>query len=164
MRVSRRDPLGPRAVAYFLPAGMAVVWVFHDNASTVGAIWLVFFATVLAQHAGAESFLTRPLQRFLVLPPLVWLGKLSYCTYLCHTLVLGPIATAMSPHLAAYGARGRFLAILAIAAPTIIAVSAALHYLVEKPGYAASAAWSALARPRARACLSSVPACPRARV
>jgi peptidoglycan/LPS O-acetylase OafA/YrhL len=126
--------LVPAVAAYLLPAGIAVAWVFHVDPSSVAILWLVIFATVLAHHAGAESFVTRPLRQFLTLAPVVWLGKVSYCTYLCHMFMITPIANAMSTHVAPLGPRVGLVLLFAAAAPAILAVSAALHYLVEKPG------------------------------
>ena len=86
--VSRNIELARPIVPFLLPVGIATAWV--AGSPTIGAfpLWVVVFSAVLADLAGAETWLTRPFRRFLGLPFVVWLGTLSYSTYLGHELVL----------------------------------------------------------------------------
>jgi peptidoglycan/LPS O-acetylase OafA/YrhL len=65
---------------------------------------------------------------------MVWLGRVSYSTYLCHVFVLEPFVALANPPLASLGVRGRLAALAVLAAVPVAAVSAVLYYLVEKPG------------------------------
>jgi peptidoglycan/LPS O-acetylase OafA/YrhL len=125
-----------RFVAYLLPAGVALLLIFALDPITVPALWIVIFLTVLARHAGVESWAVRVVCRFLSLPLIVWLGRLSYSTYLCHMFVLEPVIAAVNGPLAGLGlgVRARLVVLAVLAAVPIVAVSAVLHYLVEKPG------------------------------
>jgi peptidoglycan/LPS O-acetylase OafA/YrhL len=125
-----------RFVAYLLPAGGALLLLFAADPITVPGLWIILFLTVLARHAGVESWPVRLGCGFLSLPFVVWLGRLSYSTYLCHVFVLGPVVGVAKEPLAwlGLGVRGRLVALAVLAGVPILAVSAVLHYLVEKPG------------------------------
>jgi peptidoglycan/LPS O-acetylase OafA/YrhL len=123
-----------RFVAYLLPAGVALILLFAAEPITVPALWILIFVAVLARHAGVESGLVRLVCRFLSLPFVVWLGRLSYSTYLCHVFVLGPLVPVVNPRLAWLGDRGRLVVLAVVAFVPVLAVSAVLYYLVEKPG------------------------------
>jgi peptidoglycan/LPS O-acetylase OafA/YrhL len=121
---------------YLLPVGVAVAWVFHSPLFGSGMVWLVAFSAVLASRVGAETWLTRPVRAFLSRPVLDWLGKVSYSTYLCHALVLEGVIAALGSSFTRLGERGRVGVLVALGFPLIVAASAALHALVEKPGMA----------------------------
>jgi peptidoglycan/LPS O-acetylase OafA/YrhL len=121
-------------VAYLLPAGGAATWVANTSPFTPIPLWLIIYATVMTYHVGVESAVTRPIRRFLGLAPVVWLGQISYCTYLCHTSVLGLIPTILGDRFARMDSYGRLLSLAALGIPTTLGLSAALHYVVEKPG------------------------------
>jgi peptidoglycan/LPS O-acetylase OafA/YrhL len=123
-----------RFVAYLLPAGVSLLLIFAADPITVPALWIILFVTVLARHAGVESRPVRLVCQFLSLPFVVWLGRLSYSTYLCHIFVLEPIIAVVNGPLAWLGDRGRLVALAVIVVVPIVAVSAVLHYLIEKPG------------------------------
>jgi peptidoglycan/LPS O-acetylase OafA/YrhL len=123
-----------RFVAYLLPAGISLLLIFVADPITVPALWIVLFVTVLARHAGVASWPVRLVSGFLSLPFVVWLGRLSYSTYLCHVFVLEPVVALANPSLASLGVRGRLAALALLASVPIVAISAVLHYVVEKPG------------------------------
>jgi peptidoglycan/LPS O-acetylase OafA/YrhL len=131
-----RGAVTARFVAYLLPAGVALLLIFALDPISVPALWIFLFVTVLARHAGDESGAVRLVCRFLSFPFVVWLGRLSYSTYLCHMFVLEPVVAAVNEPLVGLGlgVRGRLLALAVVAAVPIVAISAVLHYLVEKPG------------------------------
>lgn len=58
-----------------------------------------------------------------------WLAAVSYSLYLSHKLTMHAVATWIAPSLSLQG-----LALFPVYAAVILAVGAALHYLVEKPG------------------------------
>ncbi len=58
-----------------------------------------------------------------------WLAAVSYSLYLSHKLAMHAVATWIAPDLPLQG-----LALVPVYAAVILAVGAALHYLVEKPG------------------------------
>jgi peptidoglycan/LPS O-acetylase OafA/YrhL len=129
-----QDVLTRRFVAYLLPAAFALLLIFAIYPITVPALWILLFVIVLARHAGVASWPVRLVCQFLSLPFMVWLGRISYSTYLCHVYVLEPVAALAYPRLASLGVRGRLAALAVLAVVPIAAVSAALHYLVERPG------------------------------
>jgi peptidoglycan/LPS O-acetylase OafA/YrhL len=121
-------------VTYLLPAGAAAVWVANTDPFTPIPPWLVIYATVMAYHLGVETAVTRPIRRALGLPTVVWLGQISYCTYLCHSIVLSEVPALLGDRFTRMDAYGRLLALAGLGIPTTLGLSAALHYAVEKPG------------------------------
>jgi peptidoglycan/LPS O-acetylase OafA/YrhL len=119
---------------YLLPLGVAAAWVFRSHPLSAGSLWILIFSAVLAHHVGAEGLLTRPLRGFLDLPPVVWLGQLSYSTYLCHNHALSLVESLLGDSYTRMSGRGRVLVLIALGAPMILAMSAALYHLIEKPG------------------------------
>jgi len=88
-------------------------------------IWFATLAVALSRHSLPK--------RLLDSPPLQFLGRISYSTYLAHMLVLWPLqaaAFARAPHITA----PRMLAILlGLGAPLTLLLSAALHRWIEVP-------------------------------
>ena len=116
--------------AYALPFGLALAWICGGPFVWPGPIWVVLFCAVQAYHAGVETLITRPIRVMLSLPAMVWLGKVSYCTYLCHNRIFEAIDSwnvGASPLV-------RFMVLVVVGFPLVLAGSAALHHLVEKPG------------------------------
>jgi peptidoglycan/LPS O-acetylase OafA/YrhL len=132
----RRGELTGRFVAYLLPAGFALLHVFAVDPITVGGLWIVLLATILTHHAGVRTWPSRLVCGFLGLPFVVWLGRLSYSTYLCHMFVLEPVVAIAreSLPLGSLGVRGKLVVLGFLASVPIVAVSAILYYLIEKPG------------------------------
>lgn len=92
-------------------------------------------------HPGVRMFSNRAV---------VWLGLISYSIYLVHTPVLDFLAM-----LGAYPVRGSGVPIgltrvLVTAVPTVIAVSALLYYLIERPFQASRKQGSGRSRPPLR--------------
>jgi peptidoglycan/LPS O-acetylase OafA/YrhL len=79
-----------------------------------------------------------PLARLLSIPPLPWIGRLSYGLYLWHW----PIAVWINP------IQGRFsgFGLLAVRTGVSFAAATASYYLIERP--IRTAAWQRLPRPR----------------
>jgi peptidoglycan/LPS O-acetylase OafA/YrhL len=121
-------------VAYMLPVGLALAWVCGGPPIWPGPIWVVIFSAVLTYHAGVESPVTRPVRALLGLPFVVWLGQISYSTYLCHDRVLMLVDGALARWPYPLSAAERGVALVAVGVPMILAASAALYYLVERPG------------------------------
>ena len=63
------------------------------------------------------------------LPGTGWLAAVSYSLYLSHKLAMHAVHAWIAPALPLQGP-----ALFPVYAATILAVGAALHYLVEKPG------------------------------
>jgi peptidoglycan/LPS O-acetylase OafA/YrhL len=126
--------LTSRFVGYLLPAGVALILIFAADPYTVPALWILLFVSVLARHAGVTSAPIRLVCRFLTLPFVVWLGRLSYSTYLCHGFVLEALIPVVNERLAWLGDRARLVALAVAAFVAVVALSAVLYYLVEKPG------------------------------
>jgi peptidoglycan/LPS O-acetylase OafA/YrhL len=131
--MDHREVLKP-LLSFLLPAGLAVVWMFNGALFSTGTLWVVIFSTVLGYHSGVESFVTAPLRRFLNLPFVVWLGKISYSTYLSHNIGLGLVTYALGDLFFRLSAWERILLLLGFGCPLILALSATLYYLIEKPG------------------------------
>ncbi len=88
--------------------------------------------------AGVMADERGPLARLLSVPPLPWIGRLSYGLYLWHW----PIAVWINP------VGGRFSGITLLAVRTVVSFGAAVasYYLVERP--IRTAAWQRLRMPR----------------
>jgi peptidoglycan/LPS O-acetylase OafA/YrhL len=131
--VRHREAAGP-LVPFLLPVGIASAWVAGSFRFGAWPLWIVVFSAVLADVAGSETGLTRPLRRFLGLPFVVWLGTISYSTYLCHGLAIEMVESLLGPSLREMAPRGRALRMIGLGFPLTLGLSAALYYLVEKPG------------------------------
>ena len=129
----QQGTLTGRFVAYVLPASVALLWVLHVDPITVGGLSILLFVSILTHHAGVETWPTLLVCRFLSLPFVVWLGRLSYSTYLCHMFVLGPVVAIANGPLASLSGRAR-LAAHGLRFGANLAISAVLYYLIEKPG------------------------------
>ena len=112
-----------------LMAGLATVgaaiWLFHDRtglvANAIGWPLLSFGLGLLVLAASAP--------RVWALPGAGWLASVSYSLYLSHKLAMHAVHTWIAPALPVTG-----LLLFPVYAAVILAVGAALHYLVEKPG------------------------------
>lgn len=71
--------------------------------------------------------------------PLVWLGDISYSTYLVHPFVLGVSIVAVKRLGLADYAGGPMLAVLLVAA--VLVASAVTHYAVDRPLAGAASRW-----------------------
>ena len=134
--VSRNLELARPIVPFLLPVGIATAWV--AGSPTIGAfpLWVVVFSAVLADLAGAETWLTRPFRRFLGLPFVVWLGTLSYSTYLSHLLVLDLLKAVLGGWMEPMAPRARSWVLIGLGFPLILGLSAVLYHFIEKPGMA----------------------------
>ncbi|RTL46480.1 MAG: acyltransferase [Burkholderiales bacterium] len=118
------------ALAGLALAGLALM-LFRQRtglaANTVGwpLLSLAFGLLVLAASA-PRSWLSR-----LALPGTGWLAAVSYSLYLSHKLAMHAVHTWITPALPVQG-----LALFPVYAAVILAVGAALHYAVERPGLA----------------------------
>jgi peptidoglycan/LPS O-acetylase OafA/YrhL len=108
--------------------------MFNGPLFSTGTLWVVIFSTVLSYHIGVESSVTRPVRRFLDLPFVNWLGKVSYSTYLCHHIGLSLARFAWGGMFLRMGPWGRILGLVGFGFPLILALSAALYYVIERPG------------------------------
>ena len=68
------------------------------------------------------------------LPVMVWLGRVSYSTYLCHNRVFTFVDETVLRLMNAPTPMVRSIALLVIGVPLVAAASGALYYLVENPG------------------------------
>ncbi len=121
-------------VPFAAPLGVAVILASRGLTFGAPTIWSVIFPAVLAHHVGAETWLTRPIRSFLGLPFVAWLGKVSYSTYLVHEFVLAFVESVLGSTYVSLSPRGRSLALIGLAVPLILALSAFLYTFVEKPG------------------------------
>lgn len=121
-------------------AGCAVGW-------TLGALALGWRETAIVPFATfamllALAFDRGPVTRWLASRPVLWLGRISYSTYLAHVLLftLFKIAFVGDDLQIGWLGLGGYLAL-------VLAASAALHAWVERPAQAALNRWAD--RPRA---------------
>ena len=116
--------LNPRIGAHLygqipaLQSPAATMWFAHSGAIALPATLLIF---VLAFGAGLLS-------RLLALPLLVLLGEISYSIYLTHW----PIAGLFARNKASFAGLPDII-VLALLIATILAISAAIWALIEKP-------------------------------
>ena len=115
--------LGGLAVAAF------AFWLFRDRtgfiANTCGwPLLSVGFGLLVLSATSSRGLLGR-----WVVPGAGWVAATSYSLYLSHKLVMHAVDTWLAPALPLHG-----LALFAVYAVAILAVGAALHYLVERPG------------------------------
>lgn len=68
-----------------------------------------------------------PLGRMLANPVLLWLGRVSFATYIVHYLIKDVVKLLLVGHIPAPAAQATYFA-------AVLAASAILHYLVERPG------------------------------
>lgn len=121
-------------VPYMIPLALAAVWVVGGEYLGPGLVWVVVFGTVLARLVGASSILTQPAQYFLTRRVVIWLGRVSYSTYLCHNFVLSMVETVLGPSFVHMSERHRLVVLLAVGCPLVVGFSALLFYFVEQPG------------------------------
>ena len=134
--VTRNAEIARPLVPFLLPVGIASAWVAGSLPLGAFPLWVVVFSAVLADLAGAETWLTRPFRRFLGLPFVVWLGTLSYSTYLSHELVFNLLKTLLGGWMQTMTPRARSWVLMGLGFPLILGLSAALYHFVEKPGMA----------------------------
>jgi peptidoglycan/LPS O-acetylase OafA/YrhL len=134
--VTRNADFARPLVPFLLPIGIALAWVAGANPLGAFPLWVVVFSTVIADLVGAETWLTRPFRRFLGLPVVVWLGTLSYSTYLSHELVFNLLKAVLGDWMAPMSPRSRLWILMSLGFPLILALSAALYHFIEKPGMA----------------------------
>jgi peptidoglycan/LPS O-acetylase OafA/YrhL len=95
------------------------------------AIWLAAFALIIASDANCH---VARLKRLLAWPPLSFLGKVSYSTYLVHFPLQWVAKWGITRFAPGMSRTGQIICILVISAPLILAASALLYRFVEKPG------------------------------
>ncbi|HEY8879124.1 MAG TPA: acyltransferase [Roseateles sp.] len=101
------------------------IWLFHDRtglvANAIGWPLLSFGLGLLVLAASTP--------RLPALPGAGWLAAASYSLYLSHKLAMHAVHAWIVPALPLQG-----MALFPVYAAVILAVGAALHHLVEKPG------------------------------
>ncbi len=120
--------LQSRAMVSLL-AGLATVavaiWLFQNRtglvANAIGWPLLSFGLGLLVLAASTP--------RVWAVPGTAWLAAASYSLYLSHKIAMHAVYTWVAPGLGLQG-----VALFPVYAAIILAVGAALHYLVEKPG------------------------------
>jgi peptidoglycan/LPS O-acetylase OafA/YrhL len=104
--------------------GLAI-WLFHDRtgliANAVGWPLLSFGLGLLVLAASSPRHWT--------VPGAAWLAATSYSLYLSHKIAMHAVHSWIAPALPLQGP-----ALFPVYAAVILAVGAALHHLVEKPG------------------------------
>lgn len=123
-----------RLVPFMIPLALAAVWVVGGEYLGPGLVWVVVFASVLARLVGAPSILTRPAQFLLTRRSVIWLGRVSYSTYLCHNFVLSMVEGVMGSSFTSMNERHRVIVLILVGCPLIAGFSALLFYFVEQPG------------------------------
>lgn len=68
-----------------------------------------------------------PLGRVLATPVLLWLGRVSFATYIVHYLIKDVVKLLLVGHIPALAAQAAYFA-------AVLAASALLHHLIERPG------------------------------
>jgi peptidoglycan/LPS O-acetylase OafA/YrhL len=116
--------LGMQLVPYLFPAAVALY-------ALVGA-----FAFSLAFACGLVALLfgSPALRRFFEWTPLRWIGLISYSLYIWHLPILVVFMHQVGPSLAGLPAAIAYSLYWMWAALVVIPFSAAVYYLVEKPG------------------------------
>jgi peptidoglycan/LPS O-acetylase OafA/YrhL len=132
--VVRHARLVRGCIPYMLSVTLAVAWAFRGEMFGAAILWGLILTCVLAHHAGGETWLTLPVRRFLSLRFVVFLGKVSYSTYLCHTLAMVTVANALGSSFASLTPRGKWAVDLLVVSPFILAFSWILYQYVERPG------------------------------
>jgi peptidoglycan/LPS O-acetylase OafA/YrhL len=94
-------------------------------------IWLSVFALIIAKDENCD---VAWLKRSLAWPPLAFLGRISYATYLVHFPLQWIAKSAITRFSPEMSRTGQIFGILAISAPLTIVASALLYRFVEKPG------------------------------
>ncbi len=93
-------------------------WLYHGGLTVAALAVAAVLAHAVASPAG-------PTARVLALPPLVWLGRISYGVYLWHWPLFQFVTADRS------GLRG--VPLLAVRCALTLAISAASYHLVEQP-------------------------------
>lgn len=116
------------AAAGLALAGLALLLFRNRTGLAANAVgWPVLsagFALLVLAASSREGLLGR-----WALPGASWLAAISYSLYLSHKLAMHAVHTWLAPALPLQG-----VALFPVYAAVILAVGAALHYLVERPG------------------------------
>ena len=119
----------PKVPADILLAGALLVYLLTRSVPVT--IWGFVMALILAN---ADSPVASKMKSLLNRPSLLFLGKISYSTYLIHYPILwvgkalvACVALHASPPLVA-------LALFALTTPATLGISTLLYHFVEKPG------------------------------
>jgi peptidoglycan/LPS O-acetylase OafA/YrhL len=134
--------INPRTHDLLLPVIGVLLFFLLRNPWPV-LVWLLVLDVIMAERAGLETFFTAALRRILELPPLQWLGRISYSVYLVHLAILYVVLraiTRLDEHLGGWK-------VLALALPATLIltllVSALTYRWIEVPGMALGRALSA---------------------
>jgi peptidoglycan/LPS O-acetylase OafA/YrhL len=119
----------PKVPADILLAGAPLLYLLTGSVPVT--IWVFAMALILAN---GDSPVVSKIKSFLNRPSLLFLGKMSYSTYLIHYPILwlgkalvACVALHASPPLVA-------LSLFALTTPATLCVSVLLYHFVEKPG------------------------------
>jgi peptidoglycan/LPS O-acetylase OafA/YrhL len=116
-------------------------------AALIQSIPLVLWCLVLGAHllrvGGSRSLIVRSVTGSLNAPPIQWLGRISYSSYLCHVPALYSALLALVFFKTDW-TRWHFLTLLVIAStPLVLLFSQLLYSFVEKPFILAAKNWTA---------------------
>ena len=114
---------------------VAGLWILVNPANWHVAIWILVFGACLSHAVCERSQMRGPvfamtIQRMLLAPPLVWLGRISYSVYLTHMIVAYltlAVLTAYAPSLAVVAV------VLPITLIGTVAISHVMYVTIERP-------------------------------
>ena len=119
----------PKALADILLAGAPLLYLLTGSVPVT--IWVFAMALILAN---GDSTVVCKMKSLLNRPSLLFLGKISYSTYLIHYPILW-LGKALVACVALHGNPPLVaLALFALTTPATLGISALLYHFVEKPG------------------------------
>lgn len=131
----------PKVITLFICGSLAVSLLLFGSPLLEGKI-NAFHGTILfsvlaagfgAVLLGSVLLSGSPFLAVLRSRVLFFFSKLSYVLYLSHMTVIEPVRAAMAPLLSGISPGSQYLLFLPIYLVAAVAVSLALHYLIEKP-------------------------------